>query len=113
MPERLLKHFSRREKQTTFVAIGALKVKLNNIPVSLSNFRSSVEKSPLKPKNVSPSKESDSPVKAPARKRARIIESDEEEEENNVEVQNTGSEKKTAQRLEKVCEEKQLVSTLA
>ena len=52
-------------------------------------------------------------MKAPARKRARIIESDEEEEENNVAVENTGSEKKTAQRLEKVCEEKQLVSTLA
>ena len=27
LPERLLKHFSRREKQTTFVAIGALRVK--------------------------------------------------------------------------------------
>ena len=52
-------------------------------------------------------------MKAPARKRARIIESDEEEEENNVEVENTGTEKKTAQRLEKVCEEKQLVSTIA
>ena len=26
MPKRLLKHFSRREKQTTFVAIGALRV---------------------------------------------------------------------------------------
>ena len=29
LPLRLLKHFSRREKQTTFVAIGALKVKDN------------------------------------------------------------------------------------
>ena len=27
LSERLLKHFSRREKQTTFVAIGALRVK--------------------------------------------------------------------------------------
>ena len=27
LPWRLLKHFSRREKQTTFVAIGALRVK--------------------------------------------------------------------------------------
>ena len=27
MPERLLKHFSRQEKQTIFVAIGALRVK--------------------------------------------------------------------------------------
>ena len=26
LPKRLLKHFSRREKQTTFVAIGALRV---------------------------------------------------------------------------------------
>ena len=28
LPLRLLKHFSRREKQTTFVAIGALRVKI-------------------------------------------------------------------------------------
>ena len=27
LPQRLLKHFSRREKQTTFVAIGALRAK--------------------------------------------------------------------------------------
>ena len=65
-----------------------------------------MEKSPLKPKNVSPVKVGggDSPVKAPARKRARIIESDDEEENN---VEGSDSEKKTAQRLEKVCEEKQ------
>ncbi|XP_052262495.1 DNA ligase 1-like isoform X2 [Dreissena polymorpha] len=42
----------------------------------------SAEKSPLKQANVSPSKLDDSPVKAPLRKRARIIESDEEEENN-------------------------------
>ena len=29
LPQRLLKHFSRREKQTTFVAIGALRVNTN------------------------------------------------------------------------------------
>ena len=29
LPKRLLKHFSRREKQTTFVAFGALRVKYN------------------------------------------------------------------------------------
>ena len=57
-------------------------------------------------------------MKAPARKRARIIDSD-EEDENNVEMADGGGEeekavngegvveKKTAQRLEKVCEEKQ------
>ena len=53
-------------------------------------------------------------MKAPARKRARIIDSD-EEDENNVEmgggkgekVADGDVEKKTAQRLEKVCEEKQ------
>ena len=28
LPKRLLKHFSRREKQTTYVGIGALRVKL-------------------------------------------------------------------------------------
>ena len=28
LPQRLLKYFSRREKQTTFVAIGALRVKI-------------------------------------------------------------------------------------
>ncbi|XP_067670815.1 DNA ligase 1-like isoform X2 [Haliotis asinina] len=45
------------------------------------------DKSPLKVKNGSPSKESDSPVKAPSRKKkARIIESDDEEEEENVDV---------------------------
>ena len=64
-----------------------------------------MDKSPLKPKNISPSKEKDSPVKAPARKRARIIESD-DEDENNVDAGAGDCEKKTAQRLEKVCEEK-------
>ena len=65
----------------------------------------------MKPKNTSPSKDGDSPVKAPARKRARIIDSD-EEDENNVEMPDDGGESKRveektkAQRLEKVCEEK-------
>ena len=36
LPSRLLKHFSRREKQTTFVAIGALRV---NILVSGMYFQ--------------------------------------------------------------------------
>ena len=50
-------------------------------------------------------------MKAPARKRARIIDSD-EEDENNVEMPDDGGEgkrveeKAKAQRLEKVCEEK-------
>ena len=33
LPYRLLKHFSRREKQTAFVAFGALRVKLLKINV--------------------------------------------------------------------------------
>ena len=39
--ERLLKHFSRRQKQTTFVVIGDLRVKHpyeHNFPVMTSNF---------------------------------------------------------------------------
>ena len=36
LPWRLLKHFSRLEKQTTFVTIGALRVKLG--PDSRSGF---------------------------------------------------------------------------
>ena len=34
LPYRLLKHFSRREKQITFVAIGALRVKISCDSVS-------------------------------------------------------------------------------
>ncbi|KAL4239319.1 tRNA ligase [Mactra antiquata] len=66
-----------------------------------------VEKSPLKQKNVSPSKLDDSPIKAPARKRARIIESD-DEEENSVDVPKTPVTPSTPkeQRLEKVIEKK-------
>ncbi|XP_053390607.1 DNA ligase 1-like [Mercenaria mercenaria] len=66
------------------------------------------DKSPLKQKNVSPSKIlDDSPIKAPARKRARIIESDEEEENVQVQEVEEKGEKKVEQRLEKVIEEKQ------
>ena len=32
---KLLKHFSRREKQTTFVVIGALRASTNNVPESI------------------------------------------------------------------------------
>ncbi|XP_071106130.1 DNA ligase 1-like [Haliotis cracherodii] len=48
------------------------------------------DKSPLKVKNGSPSKESDSPIKAPSRKKkARIIESDDEEENVDVVMEET------------------------
>jgi hypothetical protein len=67
-----------------------------------------VEKSPLKQKNVSPSKLlDDSPIKAPARKRARILESDDEEENVQVSDKEKSSEKTVEQRLEKIVEEKQ------
>lgn len=72
---------------------------------SFTTSRKEKDKSPLKQKNVSPSKLDDSPVKAPVRKRARILESDEEEE--NVSTSPTVSETKhVAQRLEDVQEEK-------
>ncbi|XP_052787449.1 DNA ligase 1-like [Mya arenaria] len=78
------------------------------------------DKEPLKQKNVSPSKLDDSPIKGPARKRARVIESD-EEEENSVGSAARDSQAKSpaskpacpspenkhvAQRLEKINEEK-------
>ena len=50
MPKRLLKHFSRREKQTTFVAIGALRVniiyfsfQLKEAPCDFREFDSSTQ----------------------------------------------------------------------
>ncbi|WAQ96632.1 DNLI1-like protein [Mya arenaria] len=79
------------------------------------------DKEPLKQKNVSPSKLDDSPIKGPARKRARVIESD-EEEENSVGSAARDSQAKSpaskpacpspenkhvAQRLEKINEEKE------
>lgn len=81
------------------------------ITFSLDSDKASgkTEKSPLKQKNVSPSKLlDDSPVKAPARKRARILDSDDDEEENvHVSDKEESGEKKVEQRLEKVVEEKQ------
>ena len=69
------------------------------------------EKSPLKQKNVSPSALDESPVRAPNRKRARILESDEEEEEN-THSSPASDNKSVAQRLEAVCTEKNTIKVL-
>lgn len=69
------------------------------------NFRKEVDKSPLKQKNVSPSKLDDSPIKGPSRKRARVLESDEEEENSHTSPSSSES-KSCAQRLEEVSEQK-------
>lgn len=61
-------------------------------------LREEADKSPLKQKNVSPSKLEDSPIKAPSKKRARVLDSDEEEE--NTHTSPSAESKSAAQRLE-------------
>lgn len=58
----------------------------------------------MKQKNVSPSKLDDSPVKGPVKKRARILDSDEEEE--NTHTSPAAESKPQAQKLEALSSEK-------